>query len=84
MIRPIGVVRKVDCLGRIVIPSELRRDMDIADADSLEIFVDREMIVIKKYQPECVFCGSPQGIKNIKGKNICEACRGALKKLVFD
>ncbi|TCL72399.1 transcriptional pleiotropic regulator of transition state genes [Hydrogenispora ethanolica] len=82
MMRPIGIVRKVDCLGRVVIPSELRRNMNIEDADSLEIYVDRDMIVIKKYEPFCVFCGSPEGVENVRGKNICESCRRALRELV--
>ncbi|TCL59778.1 transcriptional pleiotropic regulator of transition state genes [Hydrogenispora ethanolica] len=79
--RPIGIVRRVDCLGRVVIPSELRRTMNIEDSDFLEIYTDRDMIVIKKYEPVCVFCGSPDGVKSIYEKNICESCRGELKAL---
>ena len=52
-----GVVRKVDELGRIVLPIELRRSLDIAEKDALEIYVDGEQVVLKKYQPACVFCG---------------------------
>ncbi|WP_132016470.1 AbrB/MazE/SpoVT family DNA-binding domain-containing protein [Hydrogenispora ethanolica] len=81
--RPIGAVRKVDCLGRFVIPSEVRRTMTIEEADSLEIYVDRDMIVMKKYEPACVFCGSPDGVENIREKNICASCLRALRDLVF-
>ena len=50
-----GIVRKVDELGRIVLPIELRRTLDIAEKDSLEIYVDGASIVLKKYQPACIF-----------------------------
>jgi transcriptional pleiotropic regulator of transition state genes len=83
MMRPIGAVRRVDCLGRIVIPSEVRRTINIDEADSLEIYVDRDMIVMKKYEPACVFCGSPEGVKIVREKNICASCHRALKDLVL-
>jgi transcriptional pleiotropic regulator of transition state genes len=69
-----GVVRKVDELGRIVIPMELRRTLDISKKDSLEIFVDADRIVLKKYEPACIFCGSAEDMVNFKGKNICNKC----------
>lgn len=69
-----GIVRKVDELGRIVLPIELRRTMGIAERDSLEIFVDGASIVLKKYQPSCVFCDDAQEVINFKGKNICANC----------
>ena len=53
-----GIVRKVDELGRIVLPIELRRTLNIEIKDPLEIYVDGESIMLKKYQPACVFCGS--------------------------
>jgi len=52
-----GVVRKVDELGRVVIPIELRRTLGIAEKDALEIYVDHEKIILKKYEPACIFCG---------------------------
>lgn len=52
-----GIVRKVDDLGRIVLPIELRRTLDINERDSIEIFVDGNQIVLKKYSPSCIFCG---------------------------
>jgi len=73
-----GIVRKVDELGRIVLPIELRRTLDIAERDSLEIFVSDDTIMLKKYQPTCVFCDSARGIFNFKGKNVCTACATSL------
>ncbi|MDD3223153.1 MAG: AbrB/MazE/SpoVT family DNA-binding domain-containing protein [Clostridium sp.] len=74
-----GVVRKVDELGRIVIPIELRRTLDIAEKDALEIYVDGEHIILKKYQPACIFCGDASNVVNYKGKNICKSCLAELK-----
>lgn len=75
-----GIVRKVDELGRIVLPIELRRTLDIAEKDSLEIYVDESTIVLKKYEPACIFCDNVKGIINYKGKNICPECMQELKK----
>jgi transcriptional pleiotropic regulator of transition state genes len=69
-----GIVRKVDELGRVVIPIELRRTLGIGEKDALEIYVDGERIVLKKYEPACVFCGSADDIIHFRGKNICSAC----------
>lgn len=73
-----GIVRKVDELGRIVLPIELRRTLDIAERDPLEIYVDGASIILKKYLPACIFCGESSGISNFKGKNVCAACRQEL------
>lgn len=69
-----GIVRAVDDLGRIVIPKELRRTLDIAERDCLEIYVEGEQIILKKYEPSCVFCGQARDVFNYKGKNICHNC----------
>ena len=69
-----GIVRKVDELGRIVLPIELRRTMNIEVKDSLEIYVDGDQIVLKKYEPSCIFCGNAKDVANFKGKNICASC----------
>ena len=76
-----GIVRNVDELGRIVLPIELRRTLNIEIKDPLEIYVDGESIMLKKYQPACVFCGSSDGIRQIKGKNVCAKCVEELKSL---
>lgn len=74
-----GIVRKVDELGRIVLPKELRVTLNINEKDPLEIFVDEEnRIILKKYEPACIFCGGMNGIINFKGYNICRDCLGKL------
>ncbi|EOD01065.1 AbrB/MazE/SpoVT family DNA-binding domain-containing protein [Caldisalinibacter kiritimatiensis] len=75
-----GIVRKVDELGRIVIPKELRNTFDIAEKDSLEIYVEGEQIILKKYAPACIFCGQAKDVVSFKGKNICPSCIEELKK----
>ena len=75
-----GIVRKVDELGRIVLPIELRRTLDIAEKDCLEIYMDGESIVLKKYQPACIFCDEADGITVFHGKNICAGCMKALRE----
>jgi len=74
-----GIVRPVDSLGRIVLPIELRRTLNIGKMDALEIFVDENSIYLQKYEPACIFCGNARGVKNIKGKNICVTCLKNLK-----
>jgi len=74
-----GIVRKVDELGRVVLPIELRRTLDIAEKDSLEIFVEGNHIILKKYEPACVFCNDVDGVINFKGRNICQSCINELK-----
>lgn len=74
-----GIVRAVDDLGRIVIPKELRRTLDIAERDCLEIFVEGEQIILKKYEPSCTFCGQARDVFNYKGKNVCHNCIKELK-----
>lgn len=76
-----GIVRKVDELGRVVIPIELRRLLSIQEKDSMEIFTEADTIILKKYEPACIFCGQAKGVRNIKGKNICPACIEEMKAL---
>ena len=75
-----GIVRKVDELGRIVLPIELRRTLDIAEKDAIEIYVDGASIILKKYEPTCIFCGDAKNVTGYKGKNICANCMKDLKK----
>lgn len=74
-----GVVRKLDELGRIVIPIEIRRVMDISERDTMEIFVDHDSIVLKKYHPACVFCNDARDVLPYKDKMICRNCLDWLK-----
>ena len=69
-----GIVRKVDELGRIVLPIEMRRTLDIAEKDALEIYVDGSQIILKKYEPACIFCGNAKNVIHFKGRNLCEDC----------
>lgn len=75
-----GIVRKVDELGRIVLPIELRRTLGIEEKDRIEIFVDGESIILRKYQPACIFCDNARDIINYKGKNICPECIKAMNE----
>jgi transcriptional pleiotropic regulator of transition state genes len=81
-VKSTGIVRKVDELGRVVIPIELRRTLDIDVKDSLEIYVDKDRIILRKYQPsfECVFCGSVDETIDFKGKPVCQKCLSAVHK----
>ena len=79
MMKSTGIVRKVDELGRVVIPIELRRTLQIEEKDALEIYVDGEKIILKKYEPACIFCDNAEGIRSFKEKNICKGCFDAMK-----
>ncbi len=74
MVKSTGIVRKVDELGRIVIPIELRRNLCIDERDSLEIYVEDDHIILRKYTPACSFCSNAAGITVFKGRNICKSC----------
>lgn len=76
-----GIVRKVDELGRIVLPIEMRRTLDIAEKDALEIYVEGTSVILKKYKPSCIFCDSNKDIIQFKGKNICPKCLRELTDL---
>ena len=77
-----GIVRKVDELGRVVIPMELRRTLGIAERDALEIYTDQDRIILRKYEPTCtcIFCGNADDVILFKGKNICKDCLAEIKK----
>ncbi len=82
--KSIGIVRKVDELGRIVLPIELRRILDIEVKDSLEIFTENDSIVLKKYNPSCIFCGNTKNIMQFGGKNICAECAKNIKQQISE
>lgn len=75
-----GIVRKVDNLGRIVIPIELRKTLGISVKDPLEIYVDTDKIILKKYLPACIFCGNAEDLIVFDGKNICKDCAKKIEK----
>ena len=77
-----GIVRKMDELGRVVIPIEIRNQFNIAEKDPVEIYVDGSSIILKKYEPNCIFCGSTENLINYNDKLICEECSKKISKLV--
>ncbi len=70
MVKSTGIVRKVDELGRVVLPIELRRNLEINEKDALEIFVDEEKIILKKYEPADIFTGTMEELIDFKGKKV--------------
>lgn len=76
-----GIVRKVDSLGRVVLPKGLRKIYNIRENQTaLEIYVDGEEIILKKYDPACVFCGEAKGVTSFKGKLVCKDCLENIKE----
>ena len=69
-----GIVRRVDELGRVVIPIEIRNKFNIAEKDPIEIYVDGSNIVLKKYEQSCIFCGNTKDLSEYKGKLVCNKC----------
>ena len=80
-VKATGIVRKVDELGRIVLPIEMRRTLDIAEKDALEIYVEGSSVILKKYKPSCLFCDGTKDITVFKGKNVCPKCLRELREL---
>lgn len=77
-----GMVRPVDTLGRIVLPRELRKLLDIIDGkDSVEIFMDGDNIILRKYQPSCIFCGEMKDTVMLDNHLVCKKCISKLSKL---
>ncbi len=76
-----GIVRKVDELGRVVIPIEIRNKFDIAEKDPIEIYVDGSSIILKKYEPNCIFCGNAKNLISYKDKLVCSKCAQKLASL---
>ena len=68
-----GIVRKVDELGRVVLPIELRRTLDIAEKDALEIYVDESSIILKKYEPACIFCDNAKTYLYLKARTFAQS-----------
>ena len=81
MIRSTGIIRKIDELGRIVLPIELRNKLGLVEKDPLEIFVDGSSIILKKYNPNCIFCGSSKDLLSYNDKLICSKCKSKIADL---
>ncbi len=76
-----GVTRQIDELGRFVLPVEIRRALNIQLKDYLEIHVENDSIVLRKFQPSCLFCGNTEDNVLYEGKRICRTCLDKLKKI---
>ena len=76
-----GIVRKVDELGRIVLPIEMRRTLNIEEKDSLEIYVEGDNVILRKHQATCIFCESTKNLVLFNGKNVCPDCIKKLSEL---
>ena len=76
-----GIVRKIDELGRIVLPIELRRTLDINIKDSIEIYVEGDKIILSKYEPTCIFCGSSDDLVTFGDKNVCKSCAKKISEI---
>ncbi len=81
MIKSTGIVRRMDELGRVVIPMELRNQFKIVEKDPIEIFVDGSSIVLRKYEPNCIFCGSTKDLYEYNDKLICSKCAEKISDL---
>ena len=75
-----GIVRRLDELGRIVLPIELRRTLSLAEKDTVEIFVEGEDIILRKYQPDCAFCGDSKKLIEFNGRQSCQRCAKAISE----
>lgn len=77
-----GIIRKLDELGRVVLPIEIRRTFNLAEKDAVEIFVEDDRIILKKHQPNCLLCGEDKNLIEFKGKLICKSCAKNLSKKI--
>ena len=77
-----GIVRVIDEMGRLVLPKEMRRKMDIESGDEIEFFAEGDRIVLRKFQPSCLFCGGDAVLTEYKDKRICAHCLEELKKML--
>lgn len=77
--KPTGIIKKIDEMGRIVIPKPIRKTINAEIGDSLQFFVDGDSIIVKKYSLSCVFCGSESDLTELNEKHICAECISKLK-----
>ena len=75
-----GIVRVIDEMGRLVLPKEMRRKMDISSGDEIEFFTEGDRIILRKFQPACLFCGSDAALVEYKGKRLCGKCVAEMKQ----
>ena len=81
-IKSTGIVRKIGNLGRIVIPKELRKKMNIKKQDPMEIFVEGDYIILTKYSAGCMYCGEITRTFQYRGSTICYECQEEMQEFV--
>ncbi|MBE6969939.1 MAG: AbrB/MazE/SpoVT family DNA-binding domain-containing protein [Ruminococcaceae bacterium] len=74
-----GIVRRIDELGRVVLPVDLRRALGLEVRDPVEVFVEEDCVILRKYQPSCIFCGGSKSVTHFRNKPVCAECRRQLK-----
>ena len=79
-----GMVRRLDNLGRFVLPSEIRKVLDINEKEPIEIYIKNDMIVLKKYKISCVFCGASNNLHTFKDKNVCSKCAKEMSEVTWN
>ena len=77
--KSLGIVRQVDELGRIVLPIEVRRRLELNPKDGVEIFVEKDTVILKKYAPCCIFCGDAEDVVFFKDKRVCRQCLESIR-----
>lgn len=80
--KALGIVRKLDRLGRVVIPKELRKSLSIKEGDSMEVFMDGDKVVLQKYQSSCIFCKNADDLIDMEDKKVCRNCINEMSKLI--
>lgn len=76
-----GIVRELDGLGRVVLPMEMRKTMMIEKDTPLEIYVEGDNIILHKYEPSCLFCGSSEKLVTYQNRKVCKACLAELNRI---
>ena len=76
-----GIVRRLDELGRVVIPIELRRTLEMEDRQEIEIYVEDDVIILKKFEEACLFCDSKTDVMEVHGKSVCRKCIDEMKEI---
>jgi transcriptional pleiotropic regulator of transition state genes len=80
-VKPAGIVRKVDQLGRIVLPKSLRKRYQMNEGDPVEILVSGDHIILERFRPRCVFCSSMEQVSDFKGRHVCAECMAEMIEL---
>lgn len=76
-----GMIREIDSLGRFVLPKEIRNHLGLCPGDAVEIFTEGDRILLKKYEPGCIFCGDAENLTLFEGRLVCASCLEKMKKL---